>query len=86
MRPRVSWMTQGDDAILEFFRDKDIAATPAVVAYNIDFSDGYVRRRMRRLLDEGLLELADDTKAMYTITDRGRQYLEGELSKDDLED
>lgn len=86
MRPRVSWMTQGDDAILEFLYEKDLAANPAVVAYNIDFSNGYVRRRMRKLLDEGLLNLENEEKAMYSVTEFGRQYLAGELDRDDLED
>ncbi len=78
-------MTRGDDAILEFFHEKDIVANPAVVAFNIDFSAGYIRRRMRRLLDADLLRLVDEDKAMYQITDRGRAYLSGELDKDDLE-
>jgi len=85
MRPRVSWMTQGDIAILEFLHQKDIAATPAVVAYNIDFSAGYVRRRMRRLLEEDLLTQVDENQGMYRVSEKGEAYLAGELDRDDLE-
>ena len=85
MRPRVSWMTNADDTILEFFEDHSIALPPSAVAYNIDFSDTHVRNRMRTLADEGLLEKVDEKKGYYEITERGRKYLAGELDASQLE-
>jgi predicted transcriptional regulator len=85
MRPRVSWMTRADDTILEFFEETGIEAPPAVVEHNIDFSITHVRRRMRELESEGLLEKVDEEKGYYAITVRGRAYLAGDLDADELE-
>jgi len=87
-RPRVSWMTNADTHILEFLHNggNAIYATPAVIAYNIDFTRNYVSKRMAKLQDHGLVRYDDKTAAMYAITDRGRAYLAGELDASDLED
>ncbi|ELY80191.1 hypothetical protein C486_09305 [Natrinema gari JCM 14663] len=37
------------------------------------------------LVDHGLLERVDEDRGYYRITERGRQYLEGELDAEDLE-
>ena len=84
MRPRVEWMTRADDYILEFFEDTDIVATPHVVSANIDYSRQYVNRRIRKLAENGLLEKSGD--GLYRITERGRNYLAGDLDSDDLEE
>jgi len=83
MRPRVNWMTQADNQILEFLDEQDIVATPKVIAANIDYTPQYVNERIPLLSENGLVE--NRGKALYRITDRGRQYLAGELDKDDLE-
>jgi len=83
MRPRVDWMTQADNQILEFLDEKDIVATPKVIAANIDYTPQYVNERIPLLSENELVE--NRGKALYQITDRGRQYLTGELDKDDLE-
>jgi len=83
MRPRVDWMTQADNQILEFLDEQDIVATPKVIAANIDYTPQYVNERIPLLSENGLVE--NRGKALYRITDRGRQYLAGELDKDDLE-
>lgn len=82
-------MTNADDHILEFLLNEgnqEIVATPRVIAENIDFNAGYVRQRMRELLEKDLVEYYDEDAGFYQITDQGRAYLEGELSADDLED
>lgn len=82
MRARVRWMTSADNRILEFLDEKDIVATPHVIAANIDYTKQYVNERIR-ILDQN--DLVDNTGgALYQITDRGRQYLEGELDAEDL--
>jgi predicted transcriptional regulator len=78
-------MTGADDSILEFFEETGIEAPPAVVQHNIDFSITHVRRRMRKLEEEGLLEKADEEKGYYGITELGSEYLQGDLEADDLE-
>ena len=83
MRPRVNWMTQADNQILEFLDEKGIVATPKVIAANIDYTPQYVNERIPLLSENGLVE--NRGKALYRITDRGRQYLAGGLDKDDLE-
>ena len=82
MRPRVPWMTSADNHILEFLDEKDIVATPQVIAANIDYNRLYVNERIRVLAQNKLVE--KDDKPLYQITERGRQYLEGELDVDDL--
>jgi predicted transcriptional regulator len=84
MRPRVEWMTRADDYILEFFEETDIVSTPHVVSANIDYSRQYVNRRVRKLAEHELLESEGD--GLYRITDRGRDYLAGDLDADELED
>lgn len=85
MRPRVSWMTRADDAILELLRESGIAANPSTIAFNIDYDNRYVSQRCRKLSDNELVERVHETKAMYRITDLGRRYLDGELEASDLE-
>lgn len=82
MRPRVEWMTQGDERILEFLHEKDIVASPSVIAANIDYTAEYISRRCRKLTDASLLQRVDPSN--YRITDLGEQYLSGELDTDDL--
>lgn len=77
-------MTQGDDRILETLEYADIALSPAVVAYNTDYSRNYVNKRIRKLREVDLVDRPDE--GYYRITDRGRAYLKGELSAEDLEE
>lgn len=76
-------MTRADDYILEFFEETNIVATPHVVAANIDYSRQYVNRRIRQLAEHSLVENTGD--GLYQITDRGQEYLTGDLAADELE-
>lgn len=82
-RPRVSWMTQGDDRILETLADSNLILSPAVIAINVDYTRNYVNKRIAILRDNGLVERVED--GYYQITDNGRQYLAGELDAEALE-
>lgn len=84
MRPRISWMTRGDDRILEFLHEKDIKCTPKVLALNIEFSQQYVNERLRHLREADLVERID--RGVYQITDRGRRYLSGDLEEDERDE
>lgn len=85
MRPRVSWMTHADDRILEFFKEHRIALPPTAVAYNIDFSEAYIKARMGKLQDNDLLVKVDETKGYYEITNLGIAYLAGDIDVEELE-
>jgi len=82
-RPRVSWMTQADDRILETLADTDLILSPRVLEANIDYSRHYLSTRLGKLRDAGLVDRVDE--GLYRITDRGRAYLEGELEAEELE-
>lgn len=93
MRPRVSWMNkENDDPILEFFADRDIALSPRSLQYNLDARENIdipystINHRLGILVDHGLVEKEDPEGGRYAITEKGRQYLAGELDRDDLED
>lgn len=85
MRPVVPWMTKSDDAILELLLETGIAVPPAVISYNIAVSHPTVRRRLPKLLEHELVEKVDESKGYYEITEKGRQYLAGELDASELE-
>lgn len=81
-------MTNADDRILEFLQNdpnREIVATPRVIAENIDFNRGYVTQRLSKLLDQSLVEYHDEDSGIYKITDRGRAYLAGSLEAGELE-
>ncbi|MFA9417626.1 MarR family transcriptional regulator [Natrinema sp. HArc-T2] len=82
MRPRVEWMTQADERVLEFLHEKDIVSSPSVIAANIDYTGEYISRRCNKLENAGLLQRVDATN--YRITELGERYLIGEVDPDEL--
>lgn len=97
MRPRVSWMTEIDDVILEYLHGigepygYEIVQPPKTVWHNlvnelevIDRSPATVRRRMQTLEDMGLLERPDVGGTYYRLTDKGRRYVEGDITLSEL--
>jgi predicted transcriptional regulator len=83
MRPRVEWMTQGDERIMEFLEEKDIVASPSVIAANIDYTAEYISRRCRTLEDAEMLQRIDASN--YRLTELGEDFLEGEVEAEELE-
>ncbi|MCL9818383.1 MarR family transcriptional regulator (plasmid) [Natronocalculus amylovorans] len=77
-------MTQGDDRILETLESSGLVLSPSVIAYNTDYTRNYINKRMRKLLNKGLVER--HTEGLYSITDKGRAYLKGEIDASELED
>lgn len=81
-------MRESDRRILEFLYNGDrneIIANPAVIAANIDYADGTVRERMRPLRDADLIKYHDEDRAMYTISELGRKYMENNLEEEEIE-
>lgn len=76
-------MTQGDDRILETLESSGLVLSPRVLAENTDYTRNYINKRLKKLRENDLVDRVDD--GLYSITDRGRAYLAGELDADDLE-
>lgn len=86
MLPKVEWMVAADTVILWFLSSAGrwrIAATPSVVALNVGLSQSHSGRRMKLLEDGGLVELVDD-RGYYRITDKGEQFVLGQLDGSEL--
>lgn len=96
MRPRVPWMNETDDAILEFLAGLEVdgvrvwqAPTPVWINLTrnfdaIDVSRNTVSRRMGKLVEMSLLKRVDNKRGYYTITEKGLAYLAEELDREDI--
>ncbi|WP_226010819.1 winged-helix domain-containing protein [Halomicrobium salinisoli] len=82
IRQRAAWMTPMDDDVLRLFHSKGLVLTPAIAAYNIDYSREEVNRRLAELEDRGFVERVERGK--YRITDLGEQYVEGSVASGPL--
>jgi predicted transcriptional regulator len=76
-------MTQADERVLEFLDEKEIVASPSVIAANIDYTSEYISRRCQKLADGGLTQRVDASN--YRITKLGEQYLSGDIGAEDIE-
>lgn len=75
-------MSQADERVLEFLHEKDIVASPTVIAANIDYTAEYISRRCRKLANAGLLQRVDPSN--YRLTDLGRDFVEGNVDADEI--
>jgi predicted transcriptional regulator len=64
--------------------DAGLVFSPTIIAYNINKSWEAVGRRLSELPEAGLINRIK--RGRYEITDRGREYLTGEIDADELED
>ncbi|MFC7239160.1 PhiH1 repressor [Saliphagus sp. GCM10025317] len=77
MRQSGTWMTIWDDRILEIIRSEDAGRVGDLAERNsIRISQSSVSRRCKKLAEHGLLTPLGN--GVYTITDRGRAYLDEE--------
>lgn len=81
MRPKVEWMNQTDDRILELLNESGLDLSASVLAHNLDYSRSWISRRISKLEDANLV-MSEGT--YYRITDKGRDYLAGNLDAEDL--
>jgi len=71
-------MTLVDDRILEYLRENETGSPKKMKDEGpIRYSDAYIGRRCKRLTEEGLVRHLGN--AVYTITDDGEAYLDGQL-------
>ena len=82
MRPRIDWMTQADERILEFLYDKDIIASPSVIGANIEYTGEYISRRCRKLAKANLIQRVDASN--YRLTELGERFLSGDADKEEI--
>jgi len=75
-------MTQADDRLLETLEESGLILSPRILSVNTDYSRHYVSERLAKLLDADLVEREGD--GLYRITERGREYLAGDLESDVL--
>lgn len=73
-----AWMRPADERILEVFHSSGLVLTPAIVAYNIDYSTKEVNRRLSELTDHDFVERVERGK--YRMTDIGEHYLQGRFA------
>lgn len=86
-RDRPNWMERSHEAVLEFLfngAEPELISTPAVIEANIDYSLSTVNLRLSELLRVGLVQYYDEGRAMYELTDLGKDYLTGQVSGKDL--
>lgn len=79
VRHKQEWMRPVDEHILELFHSAHLVFSPAIVAYNIDYSTKEVNRRLTALDEHALLEKVDRGK--YRLTELGESYMEGSLGE-----
>jgi len=84
MRYSARWMTICDERILERLSEIE-TGTPKGMADSGDvrFSRQYIGERCRKLTDYGMLQHLGN--GVYRITERGEQYLKGEIDAENLE-
>ena len=90
MRKHAAWITQADERIMEFLRDKG-NHPPSAIAENLfeispelDYNPVYVGNRCRKLAKSGLL--VNVGGGAYSITEQGEAFLDGDLDAGDLPD
>lgn len=78
MRYSGDWMVLADDRILEYIREEG-SGRPQEMAESgyVRYSRSYVHTRCKKLVKHGLLNHLGN--GVYTITERGERYLDGEI-------
>jgi predicted transcriptional regulator len=84
MHHEVEWMRPSDRPILEELADYGGWMTPKGLSLNLPYTSNWVGQRLRELVEYELVERQKDEPG-YKITERGREFLAGDLDADDLD-
>lgn len=76
-------MNQTDDRILELLDESGLELSPSNLAHNLEYSRSWISRRLSKLRDVGLVVV--DEGNFYKITDKGQDYLSGNLESDEIQ-
>lgn len=82
-RLRIDWMTHTDERIMEHLAGRG-PSTPVAVAAELGKSEEYVADRCRQLALRELLAVEGDSE--YSLAERGRGFLAGEVDPEELAD
>lgn len=84
MRFDADWMSRADDRILEHLSERG-PDTPKAMAESgrVRFSRQHINQRCKKLVSYGLLVHLGN--GVYDVTERGAQYLSGDLDVRELE-
>lgn len=81
IRERPSWMTRSAYFVLEALAEVSDTSlpvqSPAVIAYNLDYTQRNVVEQLGELTEAGLVEKYEEGR--YSVSDRGEQFLAGEI-------
>jgi len=83
MHREVEWLQPADNYILEYVRRAG-KQTPKTISWNVPYGYSTAATRCPTLAEHGLLSRVEDEHGGYELSERGRQYLDGELSPADL--
>ena len=83
-------MTGSDDRILELLAESGVALNKKGLQVNFELdgekiSYSTIKRRLPMLEEGGLIEQVRQKGSYYRITEKGREYLAGDLEASDLE-
>lgn len=88
MRKHAEWMSSTDERILEFLAENGNYQPSAMrdrleeLGGDLDYHSNWINKRCRKLESYGLL--ANVGGGVYSITDEGRAFLEGDLDASTL--
>ena len=83
---RGPWMNVATDPVLEFLDDHDIAVPIAVLDNELEPGYRTIKRALEDLEDREFVKRDENYTSYFHITDKGRQYLAGDLDANELED
>ncbi|WP_436928174.1 hypothetical protein [Halosimplex amylolyticum] len=83
MHREVEWLKPSDRVIVAELAEYGGWMKPSSLALNISYTRRHIARRCQVLSEKGLIDRHEDT-AGYRITDFGEQFLNDNLSPEDL--
>ncbi|MFH5799044.1 ArsR family transcriptional regulator [Haladaptatus sp. CMAA 1911] len=78
-RKRGRWMNTATDPVLEFLDDHDIAVPIGVLDNELQPGYRTIKRALEELEEREFIERDENYSSHFRITERGREYLIGEL-------
>jgi len=82
-RKRGKWMNKASDPVLEFLQEYNIGVPIGTIDNNLQSSRPTIAKALEELEGRGFVARDESYSSHYRITDRGRQYLAGDLDADD---
>lgn len=84
-RKRGPWMNTATDPVLEFLDEHNIAVPIGVLDNELDPGYRTIKRALEGLEEHEFVERDEDYTSHFRITEKGRQYLMGDLDASELE-